>query len=171
METAKFSTIELLRDGRAIEIRALRPTDRVGLLAALHRSSAQSRYRRFFSPKRAFTENEIAYFLNVDFVTHVALVAVEEGGRGGIVGGGRYIVVQPGKAEVAFFVVDQCQGQGIGAALMRHLASVALESGLKQLSAEVMADNISMMRVFEKSGLRLNTTREGSVVHVTLQLL
>ena len=124
------------------------------------------------SPRSApLRENEIAYFLNVDFVTHVALVAVEEGGRGGIVGGGRYIVVQPGKAEVAFFVVDQCQGQGIGAALMRHLASVALKSGLKQLSAEVLADNISMMRVFEKCGLRLNTTREGSVVHVTLQLL
>jgi GNAT superfamily N-acetyltransferase len=34
-----------------------------------------------------------------------------------IVGGGRYVLVEPGKAKVAFAVIDEYQGQGIGAAL------------------------------------------------------
>jgi RimJ/RimL family protein N-acetyltransferase len=171
MDAAKFSTFELLGDGQTIEIRALRPADRAALLTAMDRSSAQTRYRRFFSPKRGFAESEIAFFLNIDFVTHVALVAVEDGGRGAVVGGGRYVVVRPGEAEVAFVVVDQCQGRGIGALLMRHLALLAVEARLKELSAEVLVENIAMMRVFEKSGLHLDTTRVGDVVQVTLQLL
>src|SRR4249920_1321930 len=101
MQAAKYSATEQLRSGQTIEIRALRPEDRHGLLAALYRSSDQSRYRRFFSPKRGFTEKEFDYFLNIDFISHVALVAVEEGGGGIIAGGCRYIVVEPGRAEAA----------------------------------------------------------------------
>jgi RimJ/RimL family protein N-acetyltransferase len=171
LKAAEYEAVEALRDGRRFTIRALRPDDRAEFLAAVGRSSAQSLYRRFFSPKRGFSEEEIAHFVNVDFVNHVALVAVlDEGGRDVIVGGGRYIVVQSEKAEVAFVVVDDYQGQGVGAALMRHLATIARDAGLRELIAEVLANNVSMLKVFEKSGLLLSTAREAGVVHVTLQL-
>ena len=171
MEKAKYSAFELLRNGRRIEIRALRPGDRADLVAAVGRTSARSLYRRFFGLKRYFSEKEIDFFLNIDFANHVALVAVvREGGRPAIVGGGRYVVVRPGTAEVAFTVVDQYQGQGIGAALMRHLTALARDAGLKELIAEVLPDNISMLKVFEKSGLDLDKRQEDGVVHVSLKL-
>jgi RimJ/RimL family protein N-acetyltransferase len=171
VEVAEYEVAETLRDGRPFKIRALRPDDRDGLLAAVGQTSAQSLYRRFFSPRRGFTEEQIAYFANVDFVAHVALVAaLEENGRRMIIGGGRYIVVQPGKAEVAFVVVDRYQGQGVGAALMRHLTAIARDAGLEELVAEVLADNTSMLNVFRKSGLRLGTTHESGVIHVALKL-
>ncbi len=132
LEPANYSVFETLRDGRRVEIRALRPDDRADLIAAVDRSSGQSLYRRFFAVRRSFTESEIDFFLNVDFVNHVALAAiVEEGGRPVIAGSGRYVLVQPGKAEVAFAVVDQYQAQGIGAALMHHLAAIALSAGAR----------------------------------------
>jgi RimJ/RimL family protein N-acetyltransferase len=171
MEAAKYSAVQRLRDGRRGEIRALRPADRTELLAAVARTSTQSLYRRFFTVKRRFSEREIAFFLNVDFINHVALVAVvEEGGRPVIVGGARYVVVRPGAAEVAFAVVDQYQRQGIGAALMHHLAAIACEAGLEELIAEVLPENTPMLKVFEKSGFRLSTSRTSGVVHVTLRL-
>ena len=171
VEAARYSAVEVLRSGRSIEIRALRPDDQVGLVSAVDRSSAQSLYRRFFGVRRHFTEQEIAFFVNVDFINHVALVAVtKENGLPVIVGGGRYVVLQPGKAEIAFAVVDQYQGHGVGTALMRHLVTIAQESGLKELIAEVLPDNISMLKVFEKTGLPLSTKREPEVVHVTLRL-
>ena len=109
--------------------------------------------------------------MNVDFVNHVALIAVaKEDGRQVIVGGGRYIIVKPGQAEVAFTVADQYQGLGVGAALMRHVAAIAREAGLKELSAEVLPENTPMLKVFKKSGLRLTTKQERGVMHVTLQL-
>ena len=170
-EAAKYSAVEALRDGRRVEIRALRPDDRADLLAAVDRTSAKSLHRRFFTVKRRFTERETDFFLNVDFVSHVALVAVvEEDGRSVIAGGGRYVLVEPGRAEVAFAVVDAYQRQGIGALLMRHLAAIALDAGLKELIAEVLPENIPMLRVFERSGLRLGAKLEEGVMHVVLQL-
>jgi RimJ/RimL family protein N-acetyltransferase len=87
-----------------------------------------------------------------------------------IVGGGRYIVVQPDRAEVAFAIVDEHQGKGIGTALMRHLAGIACASGLNELIAEVLPENTPMLKVFEKSGFRVSTTREAGVVHVSQDL-
>jgi GNAT superfamily N-acetyltransferase len=171
VEAATYSAIETLRDGRRVDIRALRQDDRAELLAAVGRTSLQSLYRRFFAVKRGFTEQEVAYFLNIDFVDHVALVAVvEEVSRPVIVGGARYIVLQPGNAEVAFAVIDQYQGQGIGTALMRHLTGIARAVGLRELIADVLPDNDAMLKVFAKSGLPLTTKRESNVMHVALRL-
>jgi RimJ/RimL family protein N-acetyltransferase len=170
-DRASYSAMECLRNGQRVEIRALRPNDEAGLIAAVGRASPQSLYRRFFGPKRDFTEKEIAYFVNVDFVNHVALVAVvAEDGRPAIIGGARYIVVEPGQAEVAFAVVDAYQGQGLGTLLMRHLAALARATGLRQLVAEVLPENASMLKVFAKSGCHVSTRREPQVVHVALDL-
>lgn len=170
LDPAKYSAIETLPDGRRVEIRALRPDDQADFIAAVGHTSAKSLYRRFFVPRRSFTEEEIAFFVHVDFIDHVAIIAVtEEGGRPAIVGGGRYIVVQPGQAELAFVVVDRYQGQGTGSALMRHLATMAREAGLTQLIAEVLPDNVPMLSVFKKAGFQL-TGRGRGVVYLTLRL-
>src|SRR5215831_7627766 len=169
---AIYSAFETLRDGRRVEIRALKPDDRAGLVAAVARSSPETLYRRFFAVKRHFTEPEVEFFLHVDFVNHVALVAVvDEGGRPMIVGGARYVIVEPGQAEVAFTVVDQYQGQGLGSALMHHLAVIGRSAGIKELIAEVLPDNIPMLKVFEKSGFPVSVKREPGVVHVSVQLV
>jgi hypothetical protein len=95
LEPGNYRIIETLRDGREIEIRALRPEDGDGLRAAIGRMSDESLHRRFFGAKRYFTEKEAAYFLAIDFVDHVALVALaEEDGNPTIVGGARYVVVR-----------------------------------------------------------------------------
>ena len=171
VDASKYSAMEVLRNGREVEIRALRRDDREALLAATTRSSTQSMFRRFFAAKRAFSEQEIAFFVNIDFIAHVALVAVtQENGEPAIIGGARYIVTQSGAAEVAFAVIDAYQGQGLGAALMRHLVAIAQAAGLKELTAEVLPDNTPMLKVFEKSGHSLTVQRQTGVVHVVLQL-
>ena len=169
--TAKYRATEQLRDGRAVEIRALMPDDQAALLAAVDRIGTQSLYRRFFGVRRNFSEKEVDFFLNVDFINHVALVAVvNEGDRAVIIAGGRYVVERPGAAEIAFAVVDEYQGQGIGSTLLRHLVTIARSAGLAEFTAEVLPENTPMLKVFEKSGLKTSTKREAGTVHVTLQL-
>jgi RimJ/RimL family protein N-acetyltransferase len=165
-----FHATETLSDGRKVEIRAQRPEDRQGLRTAIGRKSPQSSYHRFFAVKREFSEKEAHFFLDIDFVNHVALVAeATEDGRPAIVGGCRYIVIAPARAEVAFSVIDAYQGKGLGTALMRHLAAIGREAGIEEFVAEVLSDNAPMLKVFERSGLALTTRREGTVVHVSMR--
>ena len=168
---ADYSALEHLRDGRPVTIRALRPGDRADMLAAIGRTSMQSLQRRFFVPKKGFSEREMAFFLDIDFESHIALVAqIDEDGDQIIAGGCRYIVVQPAHAEIAFVVVDDYQGQGIGTILMRHLAILAREAGLKELIAEVLPENSAMLKLFEKFGFKPASKGSPQVIHLALQL-
>jgi ribosomal protein S18 acetylase RimI-like enzyme len=171
MDAARYITVETLRDGRTVTIRSFRSSDRDDLVAAVHRLSDDSLRRRFFGVKRSLSDAEVDYFSNVDFVSHVALVALV--GRDGtllVVGGGRYVVSRPGSAEVAFAIVDDCQGLGIGSALMRHLIVLARSAGLERMTADVLADNVAMIRVFRRTGLRLQTVTHPGELSVTLFL-
>jgi GNAT superfamily N-acetyltransferase len=170
-DSASFSVRERLRNGEEIGIRALGPADRNALLRAIARASERSLYRRFFGIRREFSDAEVTAFVDVDFKTQVALVAVShENGLEVIAAGARYIVVRPGTAEIAFTVLDDYQRQGIASVLLRHLAALARAAGLSTLIAEVLPENTAMLRVFERSGLKTTQVRDGDLVHVTLQL-
>jgi hypothetical protein len=80
---ADYSAVETSRDGRRLEIRALRPNDRDEFAAAASSLSAESLYRRFFAAKRHFSEEERSFFVDLDFINHVALVALLEDRGGG----------------------------------------------------------------------------------------
>lgn len=141
------------------------------MLAAIDRTNAESLRRRFFVTKRHFSENEKNFFLNVDFVRHVALVAtMNEGGRQIIVGGGRYVVTEPGVAEVAFVVIDAYQGLGIGAMLTRHLVNVARIAGLKELAADVLPENAAMRKVLGKYGFQIGRSPDPDVIRMAMPL-
>jgi len=170
-DAANYSVVEHLRDGSTIDIRALRLDDQRDMLAAIDRTSPQSLQRRFFVPKRGFSDKEVAFFMNIDFSNHVALVAqLEEDGRKVIAGGGRYIVVRPGQAELAFVVVDAYQGKGIAKALMRHLLAIARQAGLKELTAEVLPENGAMLKVFAGFGFQARPGGDPQIRHLALQL-
>jgi len=98
------------------------------------------------------------------------VVLANENGPPTIIGGGRYVVDEPGQAEVAFTVVDKHQGQGVGAALLRHLAIIARQAGLRELVAYVLPENRAMLKVFEKSGLKYSAKREAGSLYVKLGL-
>jgi RimJ/RimL family protein N-acetyltransferase len=170
-KAADYSAIERLRDGRSTKIRALRPEDRDDMLAAIGRTSAQSMRRRFFAPKRGFSEQEVSFFMNIDFSSHVALVAqIDEDRQPVIAGGGRYVIVRPGQAELAFIVVAAYQGNGIGTTLLRHLIAIARDAGLKELTAEVLPENVAMLKLFGGFGFRTETACDPQVRHLALQL-
>ena len=171
MDAANYAAVERLRDGASLVIRALRPSDRAAMLESIGRFSNEALHRRFFAPKRNFSEREIDFFLNVDFGSHVALVAVlTEGGREIIVGGSRYVVCRPGCAEIAFAVDDPHQKRGIASHLITHLIRIARAAALKEFIAEVLAENVPMLKVFERCGLAMTTRRERGIVHATLSL-
>ena len=171
MDAANYSCREELRDGTPVEIRSLRPDDETGMLAALDQVSARTLQTRFFAPKRHISDKERAFFMQVDFKSHVALVACgAHEGRAAIIGGGRYIMSESMSAEMAFVVIDAWQGRGIGSLLAKHLIVLAREAGLRELTAEVLPENSAMRRVFDRLGFRRTASLDPRTVHLALAL-
>ena len=173
-DVLNYTSREELRDRRSVIIRAIRPDDKGSLIDTLNKVSPESLYLRLFSGKRKFSDEEMNQITAVDFVNVVALVAVLEDGIDRIVGGGRYIRVEPSgteqRAEVAFLIDDAHQGLGLGSRLFKHLAAIARESGITQFEAEVLPTNAGMLKVFTRSGLPIAKTASRDSVHLEITL-
>jgi GNAT superfamily N-acetyltransferase len=171
MDAAAYLARDTLRDGTCVEIRAVRPADAGGLRQSLARMSEESIVRRFFAPRSGLSEEEVARFMDVDFVGQAALVAsVADADGERIVGGARYVLLSPGVAEMACAVEDSHQGRGLGTLLVRHLGVLARAAGIREVRADVLAENQPMLRLLRGSGLPLAQERESGAVHLTLQL-
>jgi GNAT superfamily N-acetyltransferase len=172
IDARSYSQEDRLLDGRPVLLRAIRPEDKTELLAAFHRLSPESVYLRFFQAKKELSDEELRYLTELDFESHVALLAiVEEGGVSRGIGVGRYIVEpETRSAEVAFTVDETHHGLGVGTLLLKHLARIARSHGLEEFRAYVLAENRMMLEVFEHAGFPLERRLEGNVIVATMSL-
>ncbi len=174
IDARTFEETETLKDGRAVKIRAVRPTDKGRVAEAFAALDPESVYTRFFQAKGALSDQELKAATEVDFEKVVALVVtVESGGKETIIGGGRYMLFDPPNtrnAEIAFLVEEDYHGLGIAGRILKHLARIAREKGVTQFQAEVLPQNKAMLTVFQRSGLAMKQTQTGGVIHVTLAL-
>ncbi|RBY90566.1 GNAT family N-acetyltransferase [Blastococcus sp. TF02A-26] len=155
-------------DGGTVHLRPICPDDAEGLTGLMERSSDQTRYYRFFGPMKRLSEKDLRRFTHVDHDNRVAFVLLL-GDQ--LIGVGRYDRY-PGTddAEVAFLIEDAHQGRGLGSVLLEHLAAAALERGIKQFVAEVLAQNNRMVRVFLDAGYTPTRTYEEGVVHLSFPI-
>ena len=170
-----FAVEEMLKNGRQVLIRAIRPDDKAALLSGFADLSGHSRQLRFFGFKNEISDRELQYYTEVDEIHHVALVVIDkDNGNERIIAGGRYVEYdvpdQQSQAEVAFAVVDEFQGLGLATLLFKYLVQIARQNGIKTFKAEVLRENSSMLKVFEHSGLPMQRSVDSGVVDVTLDL-
>jgi acyl-CoA synthetase (NDP forming)/GNAT superfamily N-acetyltransferase len=158
---AHWTADVLLRDGRTAHIRPVTPDDKDLLVEFYARVSDQSKYYRFFSPMPVLSEKDVHRFTEVDYIDRVAFVLTL---RGRMIAIGRYDVVKPGEAEVAFLVEDAYQGRGIAQLLLEHLAQAARERGVAKFVAEVLPDNSRMIQTFRDAGYKVASGYEDGVI-------
>ena len=100
---------------------------------------------------RTFT-HEVAQkqWASLDYRNNISIVGLtQKGGHKEIVAIGSYAKESDDRAEVAFVVREDCQGQGIGSYLLELLEVIAKENGYKAFAATVLRENASMLRVFK----------------------
>ena len=159
-----------LLDGASILIRAIRPDDKELLHEHFSALSSESSYLRFMGFRRDLSSHDLAELTELDFSDRVGLAAtLTEGGRERFIGVGRYIrLPSQDRAEVAFAVLDDYQGRGIGSLLLDHLVIIARTNGIQEFDASVMAMNRKMLEVFEHSHYRVHETNVGGTVKVSI---
>ena len=155
----------VLRDGGGARVRPIRPADGDLVKAFFEKLGPESRYYRFFQVKNTLEPKEIEHFTNVDYDDRMALIAMHDGE---MIAVGRYDreAGHSDRAEVAFAVVDDQQGRGLGTKLLELLTTHARSHGINGFRAFVLGDNRQMMRVFRNSGYELARTLDSGVFTV-----
>jgi GNAT superfamily N-acetyltransferase len=102
----------------------------------------------------------------------MALIAVVgTAGQEEVVAVGRYMTDPANDmAEMAFVVRDDWQRKQIGTYLFNKLVEIASSQGIRKFHAEVLSENSGMLKIFYRSGLKVETSSGEGVVSVDLEL-
>lgn len=156
----EFREQHVLPDGTRITLRFIRPDDADELRRCFARLSPRSRYQRFLGGVATLTDDMVHYLTSVDGKDHVAIVATTDShdlkSEIGL-GVARFVrsTDDPTVAEAAVTVIDDAQGKGVGRLLLRALAHLALERGVRVFRGEVLAENTRMRHLLGEVGARV----------------
>jgi RimJ/RimL family protein N-acetyltransferase len=149
--------VERVKDG-TVWIRLAHPEDAEAVGAMHRRCSDRTLYLRYVS---SGDWQEIQMRRLSGGHSGATLVAI--GGDGTVIGLGNVFPERPDDnitAEVAVLIEDAHQGQGVGTALLRRQLKLAERMGFGEVMAVVLADNGSMRRMLERTGLDWTTRVE-----------
>jgi acyl-CoA hydrolase/GNAT superfamily N-acetyltransferase len=145
------STLKL-KNGKTIEIRPLLPSDEFAYRNFFYSLQEKTIYLRFFYKLRSFT-HEMAQkqWASIDYRENISLIGLAQiGGHQEIMAIGSYAKESEARAEVAFVVREDFQGQGMASHLLAALENIARENGFHGFCATVLRENSAMIHVFKK---------------------
>jgi GNAT superfamily N-acetyltransferase len=139
-----------LRDGATVSLRRLGPAD-IDAVTELHDTlSAHELYLRFFTTHPGFLR-ALADQLTDCHGENYALGAFESGK---LVGVANYAMCgKPSTADVAAVVAHGDHSRGVGTVLLRRLAAIARDNGVRHLVGDVLSTNSLMFDVLRDAGL------------------
>jgi acyl-CoA hydrolase/RimJ/RimL family protein N-acetyltransferase len=169
---AEINLQKTFKDGVSVRFRAIKPSDEEEMRRLFYRFSDQSVYYRYFAPIKTMPHSKMQGYVNVDFSRVMSIVGVVgEPGQGHIIAEARFIRNEKGPtADMAFVVDEKYQGIGIASELYKLLIRLAKDRGIQYLTADVLATNKGMMKVFEKEGAPVTARLDYGVYHLTIPL-
>ncbi|WP_055557994.1 bifunctional GNAT family N-acetyltransferase/acetate--CoA ligase family protein [Streptomyces sp. NBRC 110028] len=162
----------LLADGSTVEIRPARPQDLDEVLRMHREMSPEALRLRFFAANPRYTRAAAERICAPAHPGYQALVAVAESR---VIGVAEYDTLpaapgEPVSADLALAVAEGRHGQGIGTLLLEHLVHAAREAGVSAFTAEALAENHEVLKVFGDLGLRTSRHFDGTDVRCTVHL-
>ena len=155
------------KNGTMLYIRHLDEGDAPYLVDLFEHMSSESRYRRFLqsldNPKPNLVWREAERIVQGDPKTHDGIIAFADlpDQIDAPVAVVRYVMMEPGVAEIALSVRDDMQGQGIGTQMLQILTVSARESGVKTLVATAQNENEAIWTVLERLPFPMQRKPEG----------
>ncbi|WP_329126990.1 bifunctional acetate--CoA ligase family protein/GNAT family N-acetyltransferase [Streptomyces sp. NBC_01465] len=166
-ETRHDGVHTLLMDGTTAHIRRGGPGDRAAVLHLYEAMSPQNLRLRFFGLSHRSGEQAAERVAAPAHEGYCALIAESEGS---LIGLAEYQLVEAGTAEIALAVADDHHHQGIGTLLLEHLIDAARTEKVSSFTADALAENHEMLKVFADLGLHSRRRFKGPDVQCTVEL-
>lgn len=161
----------LLADGTTVCIRPVRPDDHEHVRRLYEEMSLDHLRLRFFGASRRSASLAADRACAPPRPGYRALLA-ETGGR--VIGLAEYDTGDTAgprsSAEIAIAVADGLHHRGVGTLLVEHLVSAARAAGVTTFTADALAENREVLRLFADLGLRTTRHFEASEVRCTIEL-
>lgn len=160
-------------DGSAIVLRPIGISD--GRLVSNFASqlSHESEHRRFLVAGGGARSRWVANLINADQSDALVYGAVAENEFGSGLVAIAESIRDPGdrqRAEFALAATDKWQNMGVGTLLTRHVARIALSTGIRFWETYMLADNTQMARVMDGVGSRVGFEIDLALAHVVHEL-
>ena len=146
-----------LFDGSPVTIRPIRADDKPMEQDFVQHLSADSRYKRFMSTLKELPPGKLKYLTEIDYVRHLALVAIiQRDGQDVEIGVARYVAGPSGdECEFAIAIDDEWQGSGVAGILMLSLIDAAKARGMKTMEAFILSSNDKMIKFARQLGFEV----------------
>ena len=167
-----LETRHTFKNNLNIRFRAIKPSDEDQMRRLFYRFSDKAIYYRYFSPIKTMPHERMQEYVNVDYRDVLSIVAlIGEPGQQTLIAEARYARHRNKPVvDVAFVVDETYQGYGIATYLYQMLAKLARERGVQGMTADVLASNRYMLKVFEKGPYPVQAKMEQGVYALTIDL-
>jgi len=168
----KYITSWQMKSGTDVVLRPIRPEDEPAKYEMFFSSSPESLRTRFFYPLKEIPHEFLIYFVNVDYDRNISLIAeIQEDSKKRMIGAASLVMnADMTSGEIAVFVHDSFQGNGLGFKFIQVLIDIAREKSLQEVRAEVLRENTRMLGIFRHFGFTTHHST-GDAIECILKLI
>lgn len=160
----------VLPDGAELCVRPLEAGDRETVAELFAGLGERSLRMRFHGPRPRLSDADLALIADVHGDRDAVVVFAEDSGRPLALGELVRDAADPRSAEVAFAVVDEWQGRGLGRLLADRLAGRARCLSVDRVRAYVVASNDAAVSVVRRIGRIVRSGIDGGSYELEVEI-
>ena len=142
-----------LRDGTEAVLRSIKPEDEMLWLEMFRNFSDESVWYRFFNVIKDTPHEVRIRYCDINYDNEIAIIAELQKTEKKMLGVVRLTLDSDKKSgELAFIVVDQWQGLGLGIQMVSHILNICKEKKMHKVYSFMLPNNYRGIRFLKKMG-------------------
>ncbi len=156
----RYTAQRTLDNGSIVTFRPIECTDHAEFKVFFKALSPASVHFRFLEIIKELPNETVTKYCDLDFNQEMAIVDLPKD-AGKIIAVARLILILKDKrGEFALVIADAWQGFGLGKELLAYLIKIAKDYQLEEIYCVLSSDNVRMIGLAEKFGLKVKSTDE-----------
>ncbi|MCJ7713238.1 GNAT family N-acetyltransferase [Candidatus Bathyarchaeota archaeon] len=160
----EFKSRIKLKNGTEVILRSIKPEDEMLWLEMFKSFSDESVWYRFFNVIKD-TPHEIRIrYCNINYDNEIAIIAELQEEQKKMLGVVRFTLDSDKKSgELAFIVVDQWQGLGLGTIMVDHVLNICRDKKIEIIYSFMLPNNYRGIKFLKKMGFNIVYLDQGDV--------